>query len=137
MRTPIVLDTQLMVLLTVGATSTGIIAKHKNLTEFTADDFDLLVHLLGSDPELIMIPNIVSEASNLLRFHRDPERRAIMNTFSELIVRNQEFYVASSKIVKRAEYNRLGVTDTAIIELCTSHFEILTADLDLYVSAVS
>jgi hypothetical protein len=55
MTRSVLLDTQLMVLLTVGLTSASIIAKHKNLTELTRDDFALLLFLLGREPRLILL----------------------------------------------------------------------------------
>lgn len=125
-----------MVLLTVGATSVDIISKHKDLTEFTSDDFNLLLILIGDDPSFILLPNIVSEAANLLRHHRDPEKRAIMATFLTLIRQNEERYIESSIVVERKEFGRLGITDTAILELCTSGYEILTADAGLHIAAI-
>ncbi|ACA15220.1 conserved hypothetical protein [Methylobacterium sp. 4-46] len=136
MSTAILLDTQLLVLLVVGRTSKGIVAKHKNLTEFTAEDFDLLLILLGDNPALILLPNTVSEAANLLRQHRDPERTAILRTFAEIIGGHAEHYVASRKVVVRREYARLGITDSAILEIGRGNLEILTADLDLFLAAV-
>ncbi|RVU20545.1 PIN domain-containing protein [Methylobacterium oryzihabitans] len=136
MTIPILLDTQLMVLLAVGATSLSIIPKHKNLTEFTVDDFELLLHLLGRDPELILLPNTVSEAANLLRQHRDPERSRIMATLETIVGSNVERYVPSSEVVLRPDFRRLGLTDTAILEACKlPAYQILTADLDLFVAA--
>ena len=136
MTRAVLLDTQLMVLLAVGLTSAGIIAKHKNLTEFTRDDFDLLLFLLGRDTPLILLPNTVSEAANLLRHHRDPERRAIMETFARLIAAHREVYIASTIVAARREYHRLGITDSAILQCCASDREILTADAGLYIAAM-
>ncbi|MCJ2060953.1 hypothetical protein MKL09_31090 [Methylobacterium sp. J-048] len=136
MTRSILLDTQLMVFLAVGLTLAGIIAKHKNLTEFTSDDFDLLVHLLGHDCRLILLPNTVSEAANLLRHHKNPERRAIMETFRSLIAGNREYYIESAIVAARDEYHRLGITDSAILQCGSPDREILTADAGLYVAAM-
>lgn len=135
MTRSVLLDTQLMVLLAVGLTSASIIAKHKNLTEFTSDDFELLVFLLGREPRLILLPNTVSEAANLLRHHRDPERRAIMETFARLIVGHREYYIESRVVAARKEYHRLGITDAAILQCGAPDREILTADAGLYIAA--
>src|SRR3712207_4504605 len=116
MRRAIILDTQLMVLLAAGLTSRRLVVTHKRLTEFSEDDFDLLVLLLGSDPTLLLLPNTVSEAANLLRHHENPERNDILRVLSELVTRNRERYVRSRAVVGRSEYRRLGVTDCAILE---------------------
>lgn len=131
MTRSVLLDTQLMVLLAVGLTSARIIAKHKNLTEFTRDDFDLLLFLLGHEPRLILLPNTVPEAANLFRHHRDPERKAIMETFARL----REYYIASAVVATRREYHRLGITDAAILRCGAPDREILTADAGLYIAA--
>ncbi|MCJ2064454.1 hypothetical protein MKK63_17275 [Methylobacterium sp. J-088] len=125
-----------MVLLAVGLTSAGIIAKHKNLTEFTRDDFDLLLFLLGRDARLILLPNTVSEAANLLRHHRGPERKAIMETYARLITANREYYIASTVVTARKEYYRLGIADAAILQCGAPDREILTADAGLYIAAM-
>ncbi|GJD61538.1 hypothetical protein MPEAHAMD_1681 [Methylobacterium frigidaeris] len=91
--------------------------------------------LLGSEPSLILLPNTVSEAANLLRQHRDPERRIIMETFKSFIHAHCERDVASKVATSRREYRRLGVADAAILESCTDACEILTADADLHVTA--
>lgn len=135
MTRPILLDTQLIVLLVVGLTSRTIIAKHKNLTAFSEDDFDLLLLHLGNEPRIVLLPNTVSEAASLLRQHRNPERSAILATFKQLIDRNHELYVTSRKAASRLEYGRLGVTDSAIIACCTNGLRLLTSDLDLFVAA--
>lgn len=136
MTRSVLLDTQLMVLLAVGLTSAGINAKHKNLTEFTRDDFDLLLFLLGRDARLILLPNTVSEAANLLRHHRDPKRRAIMETFAHLIAANREYHIASPVVAARKEYHRLGITDATILQGGAPDREILTADAGLYIAAM-
>ena len=135
MTKPILLDTQLIVLLVVGLTSKAIIGKHKKLSEFSTDDFELLELLLGDDPKLVLLPNTVSEAGSLLRQHRNPERTAILSTFKKLIDLSRERYTASRVAASRAEYERLGITDSAIIACCTKRLRLLTADLDLYNAA--
>jgi hypothetical protein len=136
MREPLILDTQLMVLLAVGVTSPRIIKKHKKLSSFTEDDFELLLLLIGADPELLLLPNIVAEAANLLRQHADPEKAAIMGNFASLVAQNKERYIESMLVVRQGEYRKLGVTDTAILEACEASGGILTADAGLHDAAL-
>lgn len=135
MRKVVLLDTQLIVLLVVGLTATEIIGKHKNLTAYGEDDFELLLLLLGAKPRLAFLPNTLSEASNLLRQHRDPERSRILATFRELIETHREHYVRSREAVALPGYDRLGLADCAIITGCRSRWRLLTADLDLFLVA--
>lgn len=134
MRRPVLLDTQLTALLTVGATSPSIIPRHKNLTAYDEDSYELFALLLGAYPRLLLVPNTVSEASNLLRRHREPERSMIMATFKGLIDDHREFYVESRAAVARPEYARLCITDSEILELSNYDCTLLTAYLKLYIA---
>lgn len=131
----LILDTQLLVLLVVGLTSTRIIRKHKSLTAYTEADFDLLRDMIGNDDQLIILPNIASETSSLLRQHRDPEKTSIMSTFRNLIERCSETYVESAVAASQPEYARHGITDSAILAGCSYRCRIITADLGLWIAA--
>ncbi|TGE01869.1 hypothetical protein [Methylobacterium nonmethylotrophicum] len=135
MNRAVILDTQLIVLFTVGHTSREMIKKHKNLTDFSTRDFDLLMLLLGFEPRLVFLPNTVSESANLLRQHREPKRSIIMETFRGVVHSHRERYITSRAATARKEYKRLGVADAAILECCSDRCEILTADADLHVTA--
>ena len=129
----LLLDAQLLVLLAVGATSPRLIEKHKNTHQFDVDDFDLLEVLLGAQA-VRLLPNVVTEASNLLRQHRPPERDVISLTLEKLVDASDEVYVASGAACGQAEYIRLGSTDAALI-LCAKDDTLLTADAQLYLCA--
>lgn len=131
----LILDSQLVVLLVVGLVSKTIIPKHKNLTAYTPSDYDLLRAILGADPGILLLPNIVTESSSLLRQHRDPERRRLMAKLRELIASSEERYVPSARAAAQADYMRLGITDSAILVGGAPDLRLLTADLDLFVAA--
>jgi hypothetical protein len=67
MPTSIVIDTNLLVLLVVGLTNRNYIRQHKRCSEFTEDHYEVLSDTIGQFRELIVTPNTLSEASNLLR----------------------------------------------------------------------
>lgn len=135
MNRPILLDTQLLVLLVVGATDPKMITKHRALQAYTVDDYDLLLYELGDDFKLVLLPNIVSETSNFLRKRGKPDQVDLMLNFAKLINLNKEFYIPSTTLVSHSYYIDLGVADAAILQFCAEGYEILTADLDLYVAA--
>ena len=74
---PVVLDTNLLVLLLVGASSRKYISVHKRLTEFTIYDYELLVTLVSQFSDLLLVPHIVAETSNLIRHISNPARAQI------------------------------------------------------------
>lgn len=129
----IALDTQLLVLLAVGATSPRLIQKHKKTRSFDTDDYDLLTSLLGRR-SLLLLPNTVTEASNHLLWHNPPERDAVCETLKKLVAQHSEIYVPSRAACQRAEYLRLGIADAALLSAIGAG-TLLTADVALHLAA--
>ena len=68
------IDANLLVLFVVGKTDRQLIAKHRRLREFSVDDYDRLVGILRMVDQLVVTPNTLTETSNLLAQHTEPER---------------------------------------------------------------
>ena len=64
MAKSVVLDANLLVLLVAGYTDKSLIERHKNLSAYDADGFDLLVETLADYSHVILTPNALTEASN-------------------------------------------------------------------------
>ena len=67
-------DANLLVLLVAGSVDRRIIAKHRRLREFTEEDYEALMEFVGQANAVLVTPNTLTEASNLLAQHEDPER---------------------------------------------------------------
>jgi hypothetical protein len=132
---PLILDSHLLVLLTVGLTSPAYISKHRRLDAYTPEDFRLLESILAGANRVLVTPNSLTEASNLLGYIKEPMRSEIFVVFRELIGRAEEHYVDSTRASNRDEFVRLGLTDAALMEACGSELELLTADLPLYLAS--
>ena len=63
----LLIDTNLLVLLTTGTLNTSYIEGHKRTGHYTVEDFDLLLAIIDQFQFLVVIPNILTEASNLLK----------------------------------------------------------------------
>jgi hypothetical protein len=135
-RISLIIDANLLVLFIVGSTHRGLVAKHKRLRAFSLEDFDLLCRLLGSSPQVLVTPNALTEASNLLGYIAEPARTQVFETFRKLVPFFTEEYIRSSVACKRTEFLRLGLTDSGLIEMSDTSRSILTTDLDLYLSAL-
>lgn len=135
MRHAVVLDAQLSVLLAVGATGRHLIRSHKRLSAYDERDFDILVEVMNLQETIVWCPNVLSETSNLTRQINEPARSAIANTLMKLVSTAAESYVPSVEAVARPEYQRLGLTDAALLTLAAGDAVLLTADLDLHVAA--
>lgn len=134
MRNEIALiDTNLLILLSVGAWNRAYIATHKRTSQFTSEDYDLLVNILSNFKRLLVTPNILSESSNLCAQTGEPARTHVLTALRALTHEQQEIYLKSSDAFFHPTYIRLGLTDAAI-HIAAQDATILTTDLDLYLS---
>jgi len=143
------IDAHLLVLLIVGATSRHLIAKHKRLKSFRDSDYERLVQLIarnvspgsGTEPTTVGVvrvtPNTLTEASNLLAQHQEPERTRFFRTLRLLIEDSTEVVVASADASSTSAFPRLGLTDAALLKVVSPETPLLTVDLDLYHAAVN
>jgi hypothetical protein len=127
----------LLTLLVVGLTNRKYISVHKRLTEFTEDDFDLLIETLDKVGTLVATPNTLTEASNWLRYIREPARSEIQDTFRKFINGYREIAIDSRSACARTEFIRLGLADCAVLEVARDDVVILSTDLDLYLAALA
>ena len=130
------IDTNLLVLLVVGSVGRDLIAKHRRLEDYTGEDYDALIDLLGQTNRTFVTPNTLTEASNLLGQHGEPERSLFFQTLQSLIHQSQEIVVASAEASRNHSFTRLGLTDAALLEAITPERPLLTVDLDLYLEAI-
>ena len=91
-----------------------------------------------SDFERVLVtPNTLTEASNLLGQHRDPERSQLFMTLRILIDESHEVVVASAEASGHPSFLRLGLTDAGLLGLVSWDTPLVTVDLDLYLAAAA
>lgn len=134
-QTGLLIDANLLVLLVAGRTDPGLIAKHRRLTEFTTDDYDHLTNLILGFGKVLVTPNTLTEASNLLAQHKDPERSQAFGTLRFLTEDAEEIVIASVDAARNRGFERLGLTDAALLEVVSDATPLVTVDLDLYLEA--
>ena len=114
-----IVDTNLLGLLIVGSASRSYIKAHKRIgADFTTDHFELLVELLARFDNIILLPQVISETSNLIRQISYPARNHIQIVLKNIVESSPEFPVTSLDGIGRSEYYQLGVTDACILHLC-------------------
>ncbi len=129
------IDANLLVLLVVGNVDQDLIAKHRRLRrEYTAEDYETLLDLLSQtrQSQIYVTPNTLTETSNLLKQHRDPERSWLFEELRALIEDSKEVVLASAQASSNSAFVRLGLTDAALLELVSSETPLLTVDSILY-----
>lgn len=134
-REVLVLDANLVVLLVVGLADERAVPVHKRTRAYSVSDFQLLKKVISEFRELAVLPNALSEASNLLEFEGNGLPEKIFGHFLNFVSTTKEIYVPSLEASGRSEFRRLGLTDAATLELGKRDIHILSADLDLYLAA--
>lgn len=131
----IVIDANLLVLLVVGLVDRELIKVHKRTQSFEPEDFDLLTKTLMPFDEIVVTPNVMTEASNLASQVPEPSRTAIRRQLASLAGIYKEHYQASAASVKHQHFIRLGLTDCGLLDLVGTSLPLVTVDLDLYLEA--
>ena len=134
-RQTLILDANLIVLLVVGLADENAVPLHKRTRAYTIGDFRLLLRVISQYAELAVLPNALSEASNLLEFEGDGLPEKVFRRFLQFVATTREIYVPSLSASGRSEFRRLGLTDAATLEAAKEHVHILSADLGLYLAA--
>ena len=125
-------DANLLVLFVVGNVDEDLISKHRRLREYTSDDYGVLVTALDPYDRILVTPNTLTEASNLLAQHGEPERTRLLEGLSILIEETEEIVVASIEASTDTEFERLGLTDSVLLQAATPETPVLTVDFPLY-----
>ena len=134
-RKGIFIDANLLVLLVVGATDQALISKHRRLRTFMEEDYGRLLELIEQAGQVFLTPNTLTEASNLLAQHPNPERSRFFEMFRRIIGTNEEIIVESKTASRNNAFVRLGLTDAALLEVISEETPLVTVDLDLFVAA--
>ena len=135
-RAGLFIDAGLLVLLIVGSVGRNLIEKHRRLRGYSAEDFDILVDLLDPVDQVFVTPNTLTEASNLLAQHGDPERSRFFDRLRQFIQDSNEIVVASVDAAGNNAFPRLGLTDAALLEVITEETPLITVDFHLYMAAL-
>ena len=130
-------DANLLILLVAGSVDPRIVAKHRRLNGFTTDDYAFLLVVLNEVSHIFVTPNTLTEASNLLRQHGEPERSLLIDRLAYLIEESDEVVVASAQAATNPYFRQLGLTDAALLESISPQTPLLTVDGDLYVAALT
>ena len=92
--------------------------------------------LLGNYQQILVTPNALTETSNLLGQHGEPQPSRFFHTLRSLIEINKEIVITSRQASANPSFSRLGLTDPALLEAVTPETPLVTDDLDLYIAAL-
>ena len=131
-------DSALLTLLAVGNEDRDLIAKHRRLQGYAPEDYDALTALVSrtDSGKIFATPNTLTETSNLLGQHGEPERSRLFARLRSMIAESVEIVVASADASSNESFGRLGLTDAALLEVASSQTPLLTSDARLYLEAM-
>jgi rRNA-processing protein FCF1 len=138
-NTVILIDTNLAILLCVGHSGPANIAKHKRLSAFDANDYDVLLDMLSKAIGVVFSPYVLSETSNLVRQIANPLKYQLAEILRALILQGDEIQTRCTAIVNDSQYVQLGMTDVALLSVLEQRDDVIlmTVDLDLCLAAQS
>ena len=128
-------DSNLLVLLIVGNVGRHLIQRHRRLQAFTVEDYDALNDLLTTVDQVFVTPNTLTETSNLLAQHREPDRSRFFDMLRHVIETSREIVVASTEASSNDAFTRLGLTDAALLQTLSPTTPLVTVDINLYLAA--
>lgn len=136
-RDALFIDTNLLLVLLVGALDPEHVERFKRTRAYTRADYALLLAFAGGYRRLLTTPNILTEVSNLLGQLGEPLRRRALLALGALTATLEERYLASETLVVDPSFPALGLADTSIIAAASEGVTVLTEDLALYLRLAS
>lgn len=136
---PVIIDTYLILLLIVGLVGVHIIPAHRNLSDYTIEDYVSLSDFITMFSDIILLPHVLAEVSNLARQVNNPYKTQIQLKLRDFVELNGELLLPSLSAVRRSEFVRLGMTDAAILHALDvmhtrANCALLTVDGDLAIA---
>ncbi len=128
----LLVDTNLLVLWTVGAVNRNRIETFKRTSQYTKVDYELLLRVRARFKTLYTVAHVLAEVSNLTDLP-GPERQQARSILKKTISLLSESEMPSVRAAEDALYPKLGLVDAAIGAVARAHnCTVLTDDLDLY-----
>jgi len=128
----VLVDTNILLLYFVGGFAPSLIPRFKRTKTFVVEDYELLTRLLSRFHRIVTTPNVLSEVSSLSAQMGDPLKTKYFEHFAQRIAALDEHYVRSADAVTVRHFAKLGLTDSAIMDLAAGSYLVLTDDTTLY-----
>ena len=91
-------------------------------------DYEALLELVNLVDRVFVTPNPLTEASNLLGQHGEPERTLLMEGLRVLIEGSTEVVIPSARASANTAFPSLGLTDSVLLEAASEERPLVTAD---------
>lgn len=133
-RSGLLIDTNLLVLFTVGVVNRGRIENFKRTRQYTERDYNLLLRVFEKTAPLYTVAHVLSEVSNLIDL-AGRERLKARHVLKRMLTILQEPQMSSLRAADSRPYEAHGLADAAIAAVALEYnCSVLTDDLDLYLA---
>lgn len=127
----IVVDANLLLVYFLGSFNPQLITQYKRTQKYTVDDFIILYQIIKYFDRLLTTPNILTEVSNLSTALGEQIKEEYFKKFKTLVTTLDEKIIVSKKAVKNKHFEKYGLTDAVIVELCQKKYLVITDDFPL------
>ena len=128
----VLIDTNLLVLLLLGRLDAQNVGRHKLLAKYDIVHYQALAKYAASSLRHVSTPHVLAETSNLLAAGRGTDTTGSMSTFREYCMIVDEVFHEAHLAVQHPQFERLGLTDTVILErVVPDGVTVLTDDYEL------
>ncbi len=117
MRDIALIDSNVLLLLIIGTAAQDGIREHKRLGNFSIGNYNFLIDYLDLFEEIICIPHILAETSNLSFYSRSIPRLPLATAFRTFLDDFGELLMSSQTGMQRIEFPELGLTDSMILAM--------------------
>jgi hypothetical protein len=129
----ILLDTNSLLLWVAGNCDREKIGNHRRLSSFSPEQFDWMLEVVANFSSHATLPNIVTEASNLIIQDSGSIFRNGAEFLAAYATEAVEHYIPTRKTVETGKFLRHGSTDIAILLYSMScSVTVITGDHALY-----
>lgn len=131
-RGGVLLDTNVLLLLLIGAIDEGLIATSRLKAAYTSRDYQLLVWLVSRAQRYIVTPHVATETWDLgTNWLSGEHQRRFKQHFVRFVQQSRERWVRTQALVAEKYFLRLGVTDAGILWFKRSRPVVVTDDSGL------
>ncbi len=124
----IVIDTNALILLIIGLILQKKIPEHKCLSIYEEQDYIDLVGIIGDINRPITLPNVLTEADNLLHGFTGEDKNSYIQVFLEIIRKTTEQYISSLTGAEHYSFIDIGLTDSLLLQISLNNDLLITSD---------
>lgn len=125
------IDTNSLVVLIIGLIDPQLIQRHRRTSIYEEQDFNNLVSFIGDINKLIVIPNVWTEADNLLNNFNRGHKESYIEQITNIIKLTSEKFLASKIATQSDGFFELGLTDSLLLEYAKECDVLITSDSQL------